>query len=313
MAESEEELKSLLMKVKEENEKDGLKLNILKTKITASGPITSWQIDGETMETVRVYFFGLQNHCRWWLQPWNQKMLAPWKKSYDPPRQHIKKQRHYFANKGLSSQSYGFSSCHVWMSELTIKKAECQRIDAFELWCCRRLLRIPWTEGRSTQSILKEINPEHWLEGLMLKLQYFGHMMQRANSLEKALMLAGKDWRQEEKGTTEEEMLDGITDSMSLSILQKMVKDREAWHPAVHRVANNWTWPSGWTILFTYIQWNTTQQWKWNNAICSNIDVTRDHHTKSVKKRKTNTVWYHLYVESKIQHNEPIYKTETDS
>ena len=114
MAESEEELKSLLMKVKEESEKVGLKLNIQKTNIMASGPITSWQIDGETMETVADFILGgLQNHCRWWLQPWSQKTLAPWKKSYDQLKQHIKKQRYYFAYKGLSSQSYGFSSSHV--------------------------------------------------------------------------------------------------------------------------------------------------------------------------------------------------------
>ena len=86
MAESEEELKSFLMKVKEESEKVGLKLNIQKIKIMASGPITLWQIDGETVETVRLYFFGLQNHCRWWLQPWNEKTLTPWKESYDKPR-----------------------------------------------------------------------------------------------------------------------------------------------------------------------------------------------------------------------------------
>ena len=121
MAESVVELKSLLMKVKEESEKVGLKLNIQETKIRASSPITSWQIDGETMETVRLYFLGLQNHCRWWLQPWNQKTLRPWKKSYDQPRQHIKMQRHYFTKKGSSSQSYGFSSSHVWMWELKRK------------------------------------------------------------------------------------------------------------------------------------------------------------------------------------------------
>ena len=85
------------------------------------------------------HFFVLQNHWRWWLQPWNWKMLASWKKSYDEPRQHIKKLRHYFANKGLSSQSYGFSSSHVWIWSWTIKKAERWRIDAFELWCWRRL------------------------------------------------------------------------------------------------------------------------------------------------------------------------------
>ena len=123
MAESEEELKNLLIKVKEESEKAGLKLNIQKTKIMVSDPITSWQIDGETVETVRDYFLGLQNHCRWWLQPWNEKMLAPWKKSYDQPGQHIKMQRHYFTNKGSSSQSYGLSSSHVWMWELNYKES----------------------------------------------------------------------------------------------------------------------------------------------------------------------------------------------
>ena len=117
--------------------------------------------------------------------------LASWEKSYDQLRQHIKKQRHYFANKGLSSQIYGFSSSHVWTRKLTIKKAEHQRSDAFELWCWRRLLRVPWTARRSKQSILKEISPEYLLEGLMfkLKLQYFDHLMQRTDSLEKTLLL----------------------------------------------------------------------------------------------------------------------------
>ena len=123
MAESEEELKSLLMKVKEESEKVGLKLNIQKTKIMASSPITSRQIDGETVETVADFLGGLQNHCRWWLQPWNYKTLTPWKESYDQPRHHIKKQRHYFANKSPSSQSYGISSSRVWMWELDYKES----------------------------------------------------------------------------------------------------------------------------------------------------------------------------------------------
>ena len=114
MEESEDELKSLLMKVKDVSEKAGLKFNFQKTKIMASGPITSWQIDGETMQTVTDFiFFGLQNHWRWLLQPWNWKTLAPWKKSYDQTRQHFKKQKHYFANKSQSSQNYGFSSSHV--------------------------------------------------------------------------------------------------------------------------------------------------------------------------------------------------------
>ena len=99
-----EELKSPLMKVKGESEKVGLKLNMQKTKIMASGPITSWQIDGETVETMADFILGgLQNHCTWWLQPWNEKTLTSWKESYDQPRQHIEKQRHYFVNKGLSS------------------------------------------------------------------------------------------------------------------------------------------------------------------------------------------------------------------
>ena len=118
MVESEEELKSLLMKVEEENEKAGLKLSVQKTKILASSPITSCQIFGETMETGTDYFLGPQNHCEWWLQPWNKNMPAPWKNSYDKPRQCIKKQRHYFAGKDPSSQSYGFPSSHVWMWEL---------------------------------------------------------------------------------------------------------------------------------------------------------------------------------------------------
>ena len=109
-----EELKSLLMKVKEESEKVGLKLNIQKTKIMPSGPITSRQIDGETMETVRDFILGAPKSPQM-MQPGNEKTLAPWNQSYNQPRQHVKKQRHYFANKGLSSQSYGFSSSHVWM------------------------------------------------------------------------------------------------------------------------------------------------------------------------------------------------------
>ena len=120
MAESEDELKSLLMKVKEESEKAGLKLNIHKTKIMASSPITSWQIDEETMETVRDFILGgrFPKSLQMVTAAMNQKMLAPWKKSYDQPRQHTKKQRRYFANKGPSSQSYGFSGSHVWIWEL---------------------------------------------------------------------------------------------------------------------------------------------------------------------------------------------------
>ena len=145
----------------------------------ASGPIISWQIEEETMETVTDYLF--------------------LEESDDQPRQHIRKQKHYCTNKGPSSQNYDFPSNHVWKWELDIKKSECQRIDALELWCWRRLLRVPWTARRSSQSILKEISPEYSLEGLMLKLklQYFGHLMWRTDSLENTLMLGkieGRSW-----------------------------------------------------------------------------------------------------------------------
>ena len=144
-------------------------------------------------------FFGLQNHCRWWLQSWHSKMLAPWKESYDQLRQHIKSRDITLPTKVHLVKVMVFPvfmyGCEGW----TIKKAECWRIDAFEMWCWRRLLRVPWTARRSNQSILKETSCECSLEGLILKLklQCFGHLMQRADSFEKTLMLGKIEGRGE--------------------------------------------------------------------------------------------------------------------
>ena len=219
-----EELKSLLMKVKEESEKVGLKLNIQKTKITASGPITSWQIDGETVETVADFIF------------WGSKITADGDCSHEIKR-HLLIGRNAMTNLDSILKTRGITlpakvhlvkamvfpvvmyECESW----TKKKAECQRIDAFELWCWRRLLRVPWTARKSNQSILKEISPECSLEGLMLKLklQYFGHLMQRTDSFENTLMLEKIEVGRR-RGRQRMRCLDGISDSMdeSLSKLQ---------------------------------------------------------------------------------------------
>ena len=191
MAESEEELKSLLMKVKEESEKVGLKLNSQKTKIMASSPITSWEIDGETVSD--FIFLGSKITADGDCSHEIKRCLLLGRKVMTNLDSILKSRDITLPTKICLVKAMVFPVVMYGCESWTVKKAECRRTDAFELWCWRRLLRVPWTARRSNQSILKEISPGISLEGMMLKLklQYFGYLMRRVDSLEKTLMLGG--------------------------------------------------------------------------------------------------------------------------
>ena len=214
MEESEEELGNLLMNVKKKNENGGLKISIQKMKIMARGPITSWQIDGVTdfiFLGSKITVDGLCSHEI-------KRCLLLGGKAVTNLDSILKSRDNVFPTKVHVVKAMVFPVVMYGCESWSIKKAKHQRIDALELWCWTRLLRVPWTARGSNQSILKEINPEYSLEGLMLKLklQYFGHLMQRADSLEKTLML-GKIEGRRRRGRQRMRWLDGITDSMDMS------------------------------------------------------------------------------------------------
>ena len=258
-AESEEELKSSWWKWKRRVENVGLKFNMQKTKIMSSGLITSWQIDGETVETVRYFILGgskitADGDCSHEMK----RLLLHGRKAMTNLDSILKSRDITLSTKvhlvKVMVSPVIMYGCGSW----TIKKAECQRIDVFELWYWRRLLIVPCTVKRSNKSILKEISLEYLLEGLRLKLKllYFGHLMQRTDSLEKTLML-GKIEGGRRRGRQRIRWLGGIIDLMDmiLSKLWELVMDRKAWHVTVHGVAKSQTWLNDWIELSNIKNW----------------------------------------------------------